>query len=71
MKARDLEISLGLRGFRMVNVDKEFLGDIKNTLERCLIILEDNPKIKDDGEFYTGKVLACECRELLNYLKEG
>ncbi len=52
-----------------MDITKEFITEIKGTLERCLIILEDNPKIKDVSEFYTGEDLVGEIGSILHDLK--
>jgi hypothetical protein len=52
-----------------IKVDKEYLKEIKATLERCFIILEDNPKIKDKENFYTAKNLMWEINDVLRDLK--
>jgi hypothetical protein len=54
---------------KTINIEKSYLEEIKETLERCLIILEDNPKIKDVGEFYTSKGLVWEISMILKDLK--
>jgi hypothetical protein len=53
-----------------INVSKLFLNDLITTLERVMIILEDNPKIKDDGDFYTGEHLLWEVQQFHDELKE-
>ena len=53
-----------------VNVTKSFLNDLIATLERVMIILEDNPKIKDDGDFYNGKDLLWEVQQFHKEFKE-
>ena len=52
-----------------IKVDKEYLKEIKATLERCSIILEDNPKIKDKEGFYSAKNLVWEINDILKDLK--
>jgi primosomal protein N'' len=52
-----------------IMVEKDYLQEIKDTLERCLIILEDNPKIKDVAEFYTSEDLVGEIAFILKDLE--
>ena len=35
---------------KTININKNYLKEIKDTLERCAIILEDNQKIKEYGD---------------------
>lgn len=43
-----------------INTSSVWLSDLKETLERVIILLEDNPKIKDTSEFYTGSDILWE-----------
>lgn len=38
-----------------IDVGKLFLEEFKDTLERVIILLEDNPKIEDTEKFYKGE----------------
>ena len=48
-----------------MKVEDDYLLELKQHLERVMIILEDNPKIKDVADFYTGKDLAFETAQHL------
>lgn len=53
-----------------VNIGKLFLEDCISTLERVIILLEDNPKIKDTSEFYTGEDVLSEVAYFHKEFKE-
>lgn len=52
-----------------VELDEDYYNSLIESIERAIIILEDNPKIKDVEGFYVGKGLAIELTDQLSYLK--
>ena len=54
---------------KIVTLDKEYYNSLIESIERAIITLEDNPKIKDVEGFYVGKGLAIELTDQLSYLK--
>ena len=52
-------------------ISEELHKDLIETLERTIILLEDNPKIKDVSEFYDSENIISECNSLLNDLKSS
>ncbi len=52
-------------------ISEELHKDLIETLERTIILLEDNPKIKDVSEFYDSEIIISECNSLLNDLKSS
>lgn len=55
---------------QIINISPDFLQEVINTLERCLIILEDNPNIKDVAGFYSSDSLIWEINDRLQELKK-
>lgn len=53
-----------------INTSVDFLRDLNVTLERVIILLEDNPKIKDTAEFYTGSDVLWEVADFHREISE-
>jgi len=45
-----------------VNISKVFLDDFIRNLESAMILLEDNPQIRDTSEFYCGEEVLGELK---------
>lgn len=53
-----------------INTSGLFLKDLKDTLERVIILLEDNPNIKDTSDFYKGSDILFEVVEFHKEIEE-
>ncbi len=53
-----------------MNIDKDVLLELVDNIERAIILLEDNPKIKDVAGFYNGNDMSLELFNSLTDLKK-
>lgn len=50
-------------------INEDFLEKLIEHLEQAVIILDDNPEAKDDGNMYKAKYTAADLMDDLQYLK--